>query len=206
MTIFDRLKPLIVTISIFVALGMAGNFIVDFPVVHKTIKILTNKKLAKSTDFQIDYKAMQLNFLTTEVDVFGLRVTKKDTEFIRASHIKTQVSLLSIFLGSPKLSFIDINELNTAIPIVIPKKDTDAIVFWPPGFEVPVNRIKLSNSSIALKIRKEEEKDNIVDIALKDSNAEFRYNHIDDWSIDAGVSRLNLYVRGRHVLKEFRKY
>ena len=65
-----------------------------------------------------------------------------------------------------------------------------------------MNRIKLSNSSIALNIRKEEEKDNIVDIALKDSNAEFRYNHIDDWSIDAGVSRLNLYVRGRHVLKD----
>ena len=78
MTIFDRLKPLIVTISIFIAIGMAGNFIVDFPVVHKTIKIFTNKKLAKSTDFQIDYKAMQLNFLTTEVDIFGLRVSKKD--------------------------------------------------------------------------------------------------------------------------------
>ena len=47
MTIFDRLKPLIVTISIFIAIGMAGNFIVDFPVVHKTIKIFTNKKASK---------------------------------------------------------------------------------------------------------------------------------------------------------------
>ena len=45
MTIFDRLKPLIVTISIFIAIGMAGNFIVDFPVVHKTIKSLVNKQL-----------------------------------------------------------------------------------------------------------------------------------------------------------------
>ena len=102
---------------------------------------------------------MQLNFLTTEVDIFGLRVSKKDSEVLRASHIKTQVSLLSIFLGSPKLSFIDINELNTAVPIVVPKEDTDSIVFWPPDFDLPVNRIKLSNSSIALNIRKEEEKD-----------------------------------------------
>ena len=106
MNIFDRLKPLIITVSIFVALGMAGNFIVDFPIVHKKIKQLTNKKLAASSDFQIDYKAIQLNFLTTEVDLFGLSVSNKEREILKASHIKTQVSLLSIFLGSPKLSFI----------------------------------------------------------------------------------------------------
>ena len=181
---------------------MAGNFIVDFPIVHKQIKRLTNKKLAEVSDFQIDYKAIQLNFLTTEVDLFGLSIYEKKKEIVKASHIKTQISLLSIFLGSPKLSFVDINELNTAVPIVIPEEDTESIIMWLPEVDLPVNQVIVSNSSVVLNIKQAGDKEEFVDLAINDINAELNYNHIDDWNLDATVSRLNLFVKGRHVLKD----
>ena len=88
------------------------------------------------------------------------------------------------------------------MPIVIPEEDTESIIMWLPEADLPVNQVIASNSSVVLNIKQAGDKEEFVDLAINDINAELNYNHIDDWNLDATVSRLNLFVKGRHVLKD----
>ena len=177
-------------------LAFFTNIIVDNPYTHKFVRHLLNEQVEKYTHLTVDFEAIKLTVLPLGVSLYGIEVaTDKDKQnnLVSASQISAYVSLWGMFLGKPRLSSFEANDVKVIWPPpksfkiflkqseLLTNSENDPVV-WPPDFDVPVELIKINNLDAYVKIDGTQDDlpddDNFV-MALKSLDFELEMN---DWN------------------------
>ncbi|MBF0440305.1 MAG: translocation/assembly module TamB domain-containing protein [Oligoflexales bacterium] len=196
------------------------NILIDNPYFHSLAKLIINEKITQKTNLELKFQALGIKAFPPGVDLYGLKVTEKgksNIPLLEAAHIKTSISVWSLFMGNPKISVIESNELKISYPFPKPvesyfvtennpsseQKRPELPVYWPPSFDLPVNRIILINSTIDFNIpNKDVNKPAYFTANLKGLNIDFKFRGWNNLYAELDIQSLDLITSGSHIIKK----
>ncbi|MGE0172043.1 MAG: translocation/assembly module TamB domain-containing protein [Oligoflexales bacterium] len=197
---------------IAIGIGFFLNLTIDNPYSHKLARTIINEKLKQWEDIHIEFQALEVSAFPLGATLYGFKVTSsKNTDLVltEAANVKVKVSFTSILLGTPRLGLIEANELKFKYPLppelmeIFASKEEPAPIAWPLGFDLPVDKIVLTNAQIEFTIPGEKETDpNIMDLSLGGFNFAFWYDDWNNWEIESDVQAFNLACLGKAFIKQ----
>ena len=200
------------------ALGVTAislNIAVDNPYFHKVFGNAINEKVEEVSNAKLDFKAISLQFLPPGIDIYGISVKDLNgNEILSSSRLQARLSIVSLFLGKPKLSLVKASELRTSYPFPsdLFKESNDdskeksgqktAVITWPPNFELPVNEFSITDATVDILIPSKKDKKNSHSARLDGLDLNLEFEGWDEWLLAIDLNRLNFLKGERHLIKD----
>ena len=198
-------KRLFLVSFAFIALSFILNAVADNPYTQKLARSIVNQSFSQYSNLNISFEAVKIDILPLGVELFGFSIfpVEDSSVSIRASQIKARVSLWSLVLGDPRLSSIEISDLESTHPFpdviskMFPDETSDTEPFtWPPDLSaVPVDSISLRHARLYLELPNPDSKDTelkLLKLALGDLNATADISDPDEIKVNIEINSLSL--------------
>lgn len=165
--IFLWVRKLAVPVAAIAVLVYLLNAAIDNPYTHRFIRSTLDKKLSEYTELRFDFRAIKASLVMPGVDLFGVSVhlvNDSNKTLLKASRMRLRLSVLSLFLGKPKLSLFELTDLDMTWPpnyemiSAISKMqnvgdDSPVDIQWPPKFDLPISHFVLRNANVSYDFR-----------------------------------------------------
>ncbi len=200
----NMIKKASIALLIFIILGLALNVIADNPYSQKLARSIVNQSFSQYSDLNISFEAVKVNIFPLGIELFGFSIfsTDDNSTSVKASQIKAQVSIWSLILGDPRLSLIEVSDLDSTRPIpalissLFPSDDEEVKLSWPLDLSaVPVDQISLRHARIYVELPEINRGDNqlkILRLALGDVNATINIADPEEIKIKTTINALSL--------------
>jgi len=205
-----------VVATVGVVAGFVLNILADNPYTHRMVRVALNQKVEELTDLKIDFRALKVSVMPPGVDLYGLNIAHKDEveeKLFSTSHVRLEVSVWSMFWGSTSLSEVSVTDLNVALPfkysfaemLHLPPTPEDEPIAWPPPFKLPINHLRLKNSSLSVLIPSSTgAPDPDLNVNIQGIDLTVENGGWDDMDIAADVSSIHLAVEDYPILENSR--
>ncbi len=214
----QRVRRVAVVATIGVVAGFVLNILADNPYTHRIVRVALNQKVEELTDLKIDFRALKVSVMPPGVDLYGLNIAHKrepTEKLFSTSHVRLEVSVWSMFWGSTSLSEVSITDLNVGLPfkysfaemLHLPPTPENEPIPWPPPFRLPIDHLRLKNSSISVLVPSS------TGASLPDLNVNVQgidltvdNNGWDNMDVAADVSSIYLAVEDYPILENSRLF
>ncbi|MBC7661351.1 MAG: translocation/assembly module TamB domain-containing protein [Chitinophagaceae bacterium] len=208
----QALKKLFIFFCILLVTGYVGNLLLDNPYMHGVLRNAINDQLRTYTHLNVKFEAVGAKFLPPGLEVYGVEINDtNNTELLRASHIKADVSLRALLFSRKQLFNIEINEPRVSLPLPplaellrlekFPDllKDTGPPV-WPPKQALPFYRLAITNGQVSLRL-KDNSKD-LLSLVTTGLDLEIIYQTWNQFQVDLTSQTTNLALDGKNILAD----
>ena len=211
----SRIKTALTVVAAAIVVVYVLNSLIDNPYTHRILRAALNEKIQKNMDLSIEYKDIKLNIFPLNIILFGLKVRQHhhDGSLLEAAHLKLELSVVALLMGKTRLSLLEFNELRIHLPFkekkIIMKSMAENLeegmkFYWPPSFDLPIDRIIGLNSHISFRIKghRKIEKYPVFEMIADGVNFDLNYSSWNQFSLQYEVSILNLLTSGRKLVDQ----
>ena len=207
--------------SAIVIMGMlllVLNVVINNPYCHNLVRAVLNEKIKTYTRLAVSYQAIEVKLFPPGLTLYGVAIAPRDAldaKCLEAAHISARISLISLMLGKPRLSVLELNELETAFP---PERSLDQLFMlhparddkaspppfeWPLTYNIPLDRLILINSKLRFSIPDQENATlpSALDIRLGGLNLDLDMADLANFSAKITIHALDLFTWGRHLAR-----
>lgn len=194
------------------------NIIIDNPYTHKVIKELINEKLEANTNIKVSFEALSLQAFPPGIELYGVKIrhahATENENMINSAYVSTRVSLYSLFISKPKLSFVKFKNVKFSLPNAdlgpILKEstdskpnDSDTIIAWPPKLiEIPLEEIIIENATFAMnnKINDKE----TFSTSIEGANFDVKINDLLNIDFESDIGNFSLLYNNKPLVDSAR--
>lgn len=202
---------------IFTGLGLLLNFLVDNPYLHRVVRAYLDQEIRTRTYATVDFEALRISVFPPGIEVYGVSIAEAsapEVKWVQAASASVRLSWGSLFLGTPRLSRVEVVNLQTAWPLpdmlLQTKGQAEDVprpkpAVWPPPFDPPVETVTLRGARLMARFPSDEPPSPTQDstdhlIALEGVDLDL---DIDSWrraSVKLAVLSTSFDYEGRGVL------
>ena len=208
----SSIRLLVFLIFFVIGLTVVINATIDTPYFHKLAGNRINQRLGQVIPgATIEFQSINLQLMPPTVNLYGFRVKdKNEEELVEVSHAKAAISLSSLFFIKPKLSLVELTDIDINLPF--PKLTTnqgspgsqasEKGILWPPETNLPIENLVIRDANINWLLNADIPSTRSSFMSAKGLNLALNFKDWRSWAAEINLAQLNFIVEGAQLVQD----